>query len=210
MKLRNTHKNRPPANWTEYQGLPEGERWEIIHGEAYDMSPSPMRRHQRAVVELSRQIGNHFKGQKCEAYVAPLDVKLDDVCVVQPDVFVVCDKRICHDTHINGAPDLIIEVLSPTSIHRDRFIKFGLYAQKGVSEYWIVDPDAQRVEVFVHHRGTYRLACAYEKNETARSVKFKALKVALSDVFDVSDESGGKLRLIKEPKSRYRTAAVLR
>jgi Uma2 family endonuclease len=189
---------------------PEGERWEMIDGVPHEMSPTPSIRHQHVVGEVFIQLGLHFRGKACKAFMAPLSVRLDDHNFVEPDIFVVCErKRLCK-THIAGPPDLVIEVLSPSGVHKDRFFKTGLYARHGVPEYWIVDTEAERVEVFALRDGAYVLAGAYEKKETVRSAKFRDLRVSLLEVFDFPDEKGGDLRVIKEPRVRYGVRARAR
>ena len=104
--------------WENYQAWPDHERWEIISGEAFNMSPSPGFRHQSISREISRVIFNHFHGKKCIPFSTPFDVKLSEEDIVQPDLLIVCDPGQIKSSHIEGAPSLIIEILSPsTEIH---------------------------------------------------------------------------------------------
>lgn len=129
--------------------LPDG-RFELMDGYIYDMSPSPGFVHQRIVTELSRRIGNYIEKNKgnCTVIVAPMDVKLNDDYVVQPDVFVLCDKTKIEKNRVNGAPDWIIEILAPSNRRHDLIDKLHLYSDTGVREYWIVDPEQERVLVY--------------------------------------------------------------
>ena len=135
----------------DYWNLPEGHRAELIGGQFYDMAP-PSRIHQRIVSQVSRIIGNHIESQKgnCEAYPAPFadNLDADDRDWVEPDISVICDKNKLTDRGCSGAPDLIVEVVSPSSRRMDYNIKNGLYVSAGVREYWIVDPEIERTAVY--------------------------------------------------------------
>jgi Uma2 family endonuclease len=134
-------------SWADYQTWDDDRRWEIIGGEAYLMSPSPMARHQLVSGELQRQMMNYLKGKRCRLLNAPMDVVLSEENVVQPDLLVVCEPEKITRTHIAGAPTLVVEILSDSSAARDRLLKLGLYARYGVAEYWIVTPWPSLVEV---------------------------------------------------------------
>lgn len=143
----------------DYREWPEDERWELIHGEAYNMSPAPGTRHQRMVGELHSQLHEPLRDYPCEAFVAPFDVRLpeagesDDLVdtVVQPDVSIICDKGKLDERGCKGAPDFVAEVLSPHTARKDLTVKRDLYESAGVKEYWIVDP-ANRY-VMIHRLG---------------------------------------------------------
>lgn len=136
---------RDLANW------PEDERWELIDGTAYSMRPAPNANHQRISANLLSALIGWLKTPPgpCEAFGAPFDVLLpsgadqpdDDVdTVVEPDVVVVCEPSRVTARFCRGAPDLVVEILSPWSGHRDQVRKLELYARHGVREYWVVDP----------------------------------------------------------------------
>ena len=129
----------------DYLSWDDGERWELIDGVPYAMSPAPRVEHQDIVSELVRLFRNFLKGKPCKAFTAPLDVYFgeseDDETVVQPDLLIVCDKGKIHEKGIIGAPDLIVEVASPSSMGRDFVDKAALYEREGVWEYWIVSPE---------------------------------------------------------------------
>lgn len=135
----------------DYWNLPEGHRAELIDGELYDMAP-PGFIHQKLVSGLVRQIGNYIKerGGSCEVIPAPFTVNLnaDDSAYVEPDLSVICDKNKLTDRGCEGAPDFIIEIVSPGSRKRDYFQKNALYSEAEVREYWIVDPERARTTVY--------------------------------------------------------------
>ena len=131
--------------------LPDGERAELIDGELYMMSP-PGTTHQRIVSFLNRTIGNYIQEQNgdCEIFPAPFAVFLnnDEHTYVEPDISVICDKSKLDEKGCNGAPDWVIEIVSPSSKRMDYFIKLSKYQNAGVREYWIIDPDKNNVFVY--------------------------------------------------------------
>jgi Uma2 family endonuclease len=140
----------------DYRTWPDEERWELIDGVAYDMSPAPGFRHQSVSSELVIQFGTHLRNSPCRVLAAPFDVRLpqsdeadDDIdTVVQPDLVVVCDRNKLDEKGCRGAPDLVIEILSPHTAHKDLNEKFLLYERSGVKEYWIVHSLDRTVIVF--------------------------------------------------------------
>ncbi len=135
----------------DYWGLPDGERAELIDGTLYGMTP-PGRRHQRISSELNRTLGNHIAEHagSCQVYAAPFAVNLnaDDSTWVEPDLVVICDPSKLSDRGCEGAPDLVIEIVSPSSQRMDYIIKPAKYERAGVREYWIVDPATRQTMVF--------------------------------------------------------------
>lgn len=135
----------------DYWSLPEGTRAELIDGKFYDMAP-PSRIHQKLVFSISRVIGNYIADHhgSCEVYPAPFAINLDadDKDWVEPDISVICDPDKLTDRGCSGAPDLIFEIVSPSSRRMDYNQKNALYANAGVREYWIVDPVKERVTVY--------------------------------------------------------------
>ncbi len=121
--------------WDDYRVWDDGQRWELIGGEPFCMSPAPGSRHQEIVGGLFAHLFQHFQGRPCQPFVSPIDVKLSTEDVVQPDIVVVCDRSQVLETHIEGPPDLAVEVLSPSSHRHDRVRKLRLYARYGVGEY---------------------------------------------------------------------------
>lgn len=131
--------------------LPEGQRAELIDGQIYDMAP-PNRIHQKIVGQLIRIIGQYIDRHRgsCEVYPAPFAVFLnkDSKNYVEPDISVICDKGKLDDRGCNGAPDWIIEIVSPGASGHDYIRKLNLYADAGVREYWIVDPRTEKITVY--------------------------------------------------------------
>ena len=135
--------------YDDYLALDDDEnRYELIDGVIYMMT-MPSLQHQEISGSLFNQLYNFLKGNPCKVYHPPFDVRLSDNTVVQPDIMVVCDKTKLSDRGCNGAPDMIIEILSPTSIRRDTFTKLNKYLQAGVREYWKVDPEEKMMHVHI-------------------------------------------------------------
>jgi len=140
-------------------------RWEIIDGVVWDMSAAPRERHQRLLIEIGRQIANFLIHRECSVYPAPFDVVLPDTpdqpeeespTVVQPDISVICDPSKITEAGCTGAPDLVVEILSPTTSRKDMVVKRDLYERHGVREYWIVDPGNRYILAYaVDERGAY-------------------------------------------------------
>ena len=153
----------------DYQQLPEGAPYQLINGKLI-MSPSPNRIHQKLIVEISRVIGNYLKTNTIgEAYIAPSDVYLDDENVVQPDIYFVSNANlsILTDAGAEGAPDMIIELLSPSNAYYDLRAKLQLYEKYGVKEYFIVDPEDNMVIAYKLTDGRYKeLYREYKKIES--------------------------------------------
>lgn len=170
----------------------EGERIEIIGGEAFLMA-SPSRVHQKISFEISRQLGNFLEGKQCEAYSAPFSVRLfekdgdgakDVDTVVEPDISVVCSKDKLDQYGCKGAPDMVIEILSPSSLRHDRLVKFHLYQRAGVQEYWIVDPENHAVQVFLRDKtGFLCIVEEYGREDAAKSNVLEGCFIELSKVF---------------------------
>ncbi len=133
-------------SFSDYLTWPDEERWEIIDGRAYNMSPAPKIRHQRIVSLIDRKLGDTIESMGCRLFIAPVDVVLDDFNVVQPDIFVVCDKDRITEDNIQGAPDLIFEIISPSTELMDRREKKDLYERFGIKEYVIVFPEKEYIE----------------------------------------------------------------
>ena len=169
----------------------ESDRIEIINGEAVMMAP-PSRIHQKVSFEIGRQIGNYLEGKKCEVYPAPFGVRLfekdgdspDDVdTLVEPDISVICDKSKLDKHGCKGAPDMVVEILSPSTQRHDRLAKLGLYQRARVREYWIVDPDSSTVQVFLQRDGSLQLHEVYDRQGVAKVNVLDGCFIELSKVF---------------------------
>ena len=161
-----SEKNRK-FNYNDYLLWPDDVRAEIIYGIAYMMSP-PQTSHQRVAGSIFNALYNFLKGKTCEVFIAPFGVrpfpkedKSDDT-VVEPDIVVICDPSKIDRHGCNGAPDLIIEILSPSTRRKDRSLKRELYQKAKVREYWIVSPDDSEIEVHLFENNSIKL---FGKNE---------------------------------------------
>ncbi len=177
---------RPERKLTydDYVDFPEGERYELIDGEVY-VVPSPNEKHQRVLGELYRQVANHVKQHGGgRVYSAPFDVVLDPGDVLQPDLVFVADADLDVLTEANvwGTPTWVVEILS-SKPERDRKLKLPRYERFGVSEYWIVDPFADRVEVLRLERGAYGEPVILEPPHVARPLLPPGLEIDLAELF---------------------------
>lgn len=134
------------------------DRLELLKGKIFKMSPAPSRTHQLLVGKLYLTLSSYFVKEKCQLYLSPFDVRLlnkkmstpdnDIFTVVQPDLCIICDEEKLDERGCNGAPDLVIEILSPGNSKKEMGIKFNLYEEAGVKEYWIVDPTEKAIFVY--------------------------------------------------------------
>lgn len=169
----------------------EGEHVEIINGEAF-MLATPSRIHQEVSMAIAAQLYNFLEGKRCKVYPAPFGVRLfeqgtdspEDVdTVVEPDISVVCDLSKLDQHGCKGAPDLIVEILSPSSRRHDRLVKLNLYQRAGVREYWIVDPDNKSVQVFLLDGDTLKIHEDYGRKDVAKVNVLNGCFIELSKVF---------------------------
>lgn len=162
--------------------LPDGQRAELIDGQMYMMAP-PTRRHQRITLELSTIINNYIKdkGGSCEVDIAPFAVFLneDDKNYVEPDISVICASEKLTDKGCTGAPDWIIEIVSPGSRRMDYFVKLFKYRTAGVREYWIVDPEKSRVTVYLFDSDNTE---EYSFSDTVKVGIYDDLEIDLSSI----------------------------
>lgn len=165
------------------------ERVELIKGFILKMSPAPNRFHQTVSQNLNFEILTFFKKHPCNVYVAPFDVRLPvkakkkDSTVVQPDLCIICDDAKLDEQGCKGAPDLIVEIVSPTNRKHNLDTKFNLYQEAGVLEYWIVEPLERMVLVYTLREGIYIGLKPQIEGNIIESVLFPELKVAVDDVF---------------------------
>ena len=167
--------------YQDWLDMDENIRAELIDGRIFVMA-APSRRHQAVSREISRQLSNHLLGKQCKTYSAPFAVRLEDDVVVEPDIVVICDPRKLTDAGCNGAPDLIIEILSPSSTSHDKYTKFMLYLRNRVPEYWIVDPENNAITVHRLTEDGY-VTTILTHTDTATINAVPELKMDLSAVF---------------------------
>ena len=174
--------------YADYLSWDDDQRREIIEGVPYLMSPAPTWVHQEKNGELYRQFANFLKGKPCKVFHAPFDVRLfpaddnSDSTIVQPDIVVICNRSIIRGTGCAGAPDMVVEVLSPGTARLDRLVKFQLYQKAGVREYWIVDLETKTVSVHILKDGEY-MTKAYGNADSAPVHVLEGLSINLADVF---------------------------
>ena len=168
----------------------ENERAEIIDGEAVMMAP-PSVGHQRVSREIFYQLTSYLKGKTCEVFAAPFGVRLfeqdgdspEDVdTMVEPDISVICEKSKLDEHGCKGAPDMVVEILSPSTQRHDRFTKFSLYQRAGVREYWIVDPDSGVAQSFILEDGRYSVK---EFGAAGDKMKVNVLEDCVIDLSEV-------------------------
>jgi len=172
--------------YADYASWDDDNRYELIDGVAYMMS-TPSRTHQKVLGNLFGLLWAFLRGKPCEVFLSPFDVCLnakgdDDDTVVQPDVLVICDLSKLDDKRCNGAPDMAIEVLSPSSKSHDMLLKFNKYMQTGVREYWIVDPIAKTVRVCLLNDGKYEMK-DYSATDTVPVHVLDGFLIDMQDVF---------------------------
>src|SRR4030042_1138434 len=171
--------------YEDYLKTPEDERYELIEGELL-RTPAPIPRHQRISRELEFELLRFVKANDLgEVIYAPCDVYLDNENVVQPDILLISKERlsIIGEKNIQGAPDIVIEIISENTAYRDLVQKKKLYARFGVKEYWIVIPGEELVEIYTLKVNTYMLYKTYSKDDTLESSLLKELKIALKGIF---------------------------
>ena len=172
--------------YADYCTWDDDVRRELIDGMPHAMS-APSQRHQEILSGLHNQLYNFLKGHPCKVIPAPFDVRLNadtgDDTVVQPDLLVVCDRTKLDGKSCIGAPDLVIEILSPSTALNDRVIKFRRYLSAGVREYWVVDPTSETVAVHILNNGAY-IATAYANNDAIPVHVLKGCTINLTEVFE--------------------------
>lgn len=169
-------------------------RYEIIDGILFDMSPAPGRTHQKISMELSRHLANFFDKKECEVYAAPFDVLLpeyeeadEDVRnVVQPDITIICDLSKLSEKGCRGAPDVVIEILSPHTAKKDMKYKLILYQRSGVKEYWVVDPSNKLLYQYrLGDNNQYGMASIFTEDEVFEPTLFPELTLDLKNIFQL-------------------------
>ena len=185
--LAGTYSYADYLKWT-FEGMVE-----LINGKIFKMAPAPSSGHQIILMELSGICWQHLKGKPCKTFIAPFDVRLSKYkedklidSVVQPDLCIICDPTKIDEKGCNGPPDMIVEILSPSTAQRDLDLKFKLYEENAVKEYWIVQPNDQTVSVFDLIDSKFTLRGIYHRKNIVE-VKTIGLDIDLNEVFPIKD-----------------------
>jgi len=176
------------------------DRVELIMGKIFKMSPAPTSSHQHAVSVIHGTIFQFLKGKPCKVFPAPFDVSLPDASgvsqtVVQPDITVICDPSMITEQGCNGAPDMVVEVISKSSVKKDLHEKYGIYEKAGVKEYWIVQPQDRSLIIFtLTAAGQYQPSKPLTKGDIATSQVLPGLAIDLDELF---------IDIVEEPQALY-------
>jgi len=181
------HVPKKVYNYQDYLELPDDRtRYEIIEGELI-MSPAPLTVHQQVSLNIVLELGSFIRRTKIgKIYFAPTDIILSDINIVQPDILFISKEnlQIITAKNIKGVPDLIIEITSPATGYYDLSGKKDLYEKFGVSEYWIVDPMKQRVDIYQNFENKFELLQRLEEKGILKSNILKGLELELETIFD--------------------------
>ena len=173
-------------NYDQLCLLPEdGNQYELFDGELV-MTPSPRAHHQDIVVKLTTRLAAYIEPNSLgKVYVAPLDTIMDEYTVVQPDILFVSRERVAEvvKERIEGAPDLVVEVLSPSTFHKDLRRKMRVYSQFGVKEYWIVDPEEQTLALYHRSGEKLQMSRQFSSDETFQSPLFPGFEFEVRNIF---------------------------
>ena len=187
-------------NYEDYLSWCDDERWELIDGVPYCMTPAPTLQHQIISRNLLTALAVFLAGKSCRPFAAPTDVVLDEHNVVQPDILVVCHKDKLAGANIKGAPDLVVEILSPATSRKDRREKKTLYERFGVREYLVVDPANETVERFRLVKSKYGSPDVFGWDEIMHPAVFPDLELRLWEIFEKE-----RVESVKEPGPGYRS-----
>ncbi len=177
--------------YADYLKWQFAERLELFKGKIFKMSPAPNRMHQGVLGALHLKIAEKFKSKICKIYLAPFDVRLvktkqkDEkvITVVQPDICIICDEDKLDDRGCNGAPELVIEILSPGNSKKEMDIKFDLYEENGVKEYWIVVPTEKTIFIYTLQNEKYIGLKPITEDGKIKSPLFIELNFDASEIF---------------------------
>ncbi len=181
--------------YKDYKQWPSNERWELIEGVPYDMTPAPSTDHQRISHVLNGIFYNFLTTKKSQTFAAPFDVRLksddepDDSIktVVQPDISVICDLSKLDKNGCLGNPDLIVEILSESTAYKDETEKLCLYEKHGVKEYWIVNPEAQYIMIYHHNGISFNKPTYLVKDDLLTSSVLAGLEIDLKEIFKTEE-----------------------
>ncbi len=196
--VRETEANEPAFDYSQsytygdYLKFDIEEMVEIIRGKIFRMSPAPRIKHQGISGNLFATIHSMLKGKSCKVFNSPVDIVLPienkkrnkSTTVVQPDICVICDPKIIEDKAIFGVPDFIIEIVAGKDVKKDTQIKFDLYEEAGVGEYWIVFADIKLVEVFILENSKYQRLNAFSEDDFVPVKTIPGLEISIDDIFE--------------------------
>lgn len=168
------------------------ERVELIRGRIFKMSPAPSRRHQKISILVVTTLSNFLQGKKCEVYSAPFDVRLprrskddkDIITVVQPDICVICDTSKLDDRGCLGAPDIVVEILSPGNNAKELKNKYDIYEESGVKEYWVVSPQDETFVKYTLENGKYVPARVMVAGDIVTTEVLPGFELDLAKIFE--------------------------
>ncbi|MFT3947715.1 MAG: Uma2 family endonuclease [Agriterribacter sp.] len=170
------------------------ERVELLRGWIHKMSPAPGMAHQSVSLKLTLKIGNYFEKKACKVFAAPFDVRLPDskkqkndeliFTIVQPDICVICDAEKIDERGCMGAPDLVVEILSPGNTQKEMGIKFDLYEESGVKEYWLAEPQDKVIIAYILKDGKYIGLKPFTEEDEITSALFPGLKFKVKEIFE--------------------------
>lgn len=192
-------------SYADYLKWQFDERVELLKGRLFKMSPAPNTRHQRISSKLNRLLGNYISKSQCDVFTAPFDVRLsvnEDIniskkyrnktkslpdgkimTVVQPDICVICDQEILDEKGCVGAPDLVIEILSPGNSRREMKDKFEIYQEAGIPEYWIIDPEHEFIIIYGWYKEKYIGSAPYYSGDKIVSKSVKGFTLDVDYIF---------------------------
>lgn len=180
-------------SYSDYLKWQFDERIELLKGKIFKMSPAPNVAHQRASTEIFGRFYMYFRQHQCQLFAAPFDVRLPDskkktgdkdvFTVVQPDLCIICDENKLDERGCIGAPDLIVEILSPGNTNKEMKNKFRLYEEAGVKEYWLVEPNDRIVLVYYLKEGQYIGLKPFTDEEDVESFIFPDLSIPVAEIF---------------------------
>ena len=184
--------------YADYLTWDDNQRWELIDGVPYNMTPAPRTAHQRILGNLHLKVASHLVGKSCIPFMAPTDVVFDDHNVVQPDLLVVCDREKITELNIRGAPGLVVEILSPSTSLKDRREKRVLYERFGVREYILVDPLNEVIERYALLDGRYGVEEVFGWQETMPLLVLPELVLNWWEIFEKE-----RVESVNEPGPGY-------
>lgn len=180
------------CTYADYLKFPSDERWEVIDGIPY-LQSAPTWQHQAVSIQLASQFNAYLKGKPCRVFTAPFDLCIPELdesdeeisnIISQPDIVVVCDQSRLRKTGYFGVPSLIVEISSSSTARNDKLFKFNKFEKTGVKEYWIVEPDAKLVSVFILQNSRYGRPEIFTETDKVEVSIFPDLVIDLSTVFD--------------------------